>query len=178
MSSRATPGWYQTVTSEAQAAGYDPPGENDVAGPVFILTVLDPRFRTDLYELDLSTRAVRRLTDLDQVVPEFYFDPTGTRLLWTTGERTHTYVGTFSPAPGPSTLGGSRVRPDPAWTGAPRHGDHAPPQPVVPTTVSLGHLNLPADEVAAIALAEQQLTGLASIWQALASGAGCCRAPA
>lgn len=177
MSSRATPTWYQTMVSQAQAAGYDPPGENDVAGPVFVLTVLDPRFRTDLYELDLSTRAVRRLTDLEQVVPEFYFDPTGTRLLWTTGERSHTYVGTFSPPPEASTLSGARVRPDPAWVGAPRHGDHTRPRPVVPTTVNLGHLNLPPAEVSAIGLAEQQLGQLASIWQALPAGAGCCRAP-
>jgi hypothetical protein len=178
MSSRATPSWYETMVSDAQAAGYDPPGENDVAGPVFILTVLDPRFRTDLYELDLASGAVRRLTDLDQVVPEFYFDPTGTRLLWTTGGRTHTYVGRFSPAPTPAVAAGPRVSPDPAWVGAPRRGDHTPPRPVVPTTVSLGHLDLPTAEVEAIALAEQQLTRLASIWQALPSGAGCCRAPA
>jgi hypothetical protein len=69
------------------------------------------------------------------------------------------------------------VSPDPAWVGAPRRGDHTSPRPVVPTTVSLGHLDLPTAEVEAIALAEQQLTRLASIWQALPSGAGCCRAP-
>ncbi len=176
MSSRATPTWYQTMVSEAQAAGYDPPGENDVAGPVFILTVLDPRFRTDLYELDLATRAVRRLTTLDQVVPEFYFDPTGRRLLWTTGERSHTYVGTFSPAPTPSAAG-PPVAPDPAWAGKPRHGDHTPPRPVLPTTVTLGRVDLPAPEVDAIVLAEQQLTRLASIWQSLPSGGPCCRVP-
>ena len=121
---------------------------------------------------------MRRLTDLDQVVPEFYFDPTGSRLLWTTGERTHTYLGTFSPAPTGSAAVGPRVVPDPAWAGAPRHGDHTPPRPVLPTTVTLGRVNLPAPEVDAVALAVQQLTRLASIWQALPSGGPCCRAPA
>ena len=99
MSSRDTPTWYQTVVTAAQGSGYDPPVENEVAGPFFVLTVLDPRFRTDLYELDLRTHAIRRLTDLDQVVPEFYFNPSGTALLWTTGNHSRTYVGTFSPAP-------------------------------------------------------------------------------
>jgi WD40-like Beta Propeller Repeat len=174
MSSRATPTWYQTVVSEAEAAGYDPPSENDVAGPVFVFTVLDPRFRTDLYELDLGTRAVRRLTDLDQVVPEFYFDPSGSKLLWTTGERSHTYVGTFA---GAEHAVRPPTTPDAVWVGAPRHGDHTPPRPVEPTTVTLGHVNLPAPEVDAIALMEQQLGRLASIWQSLASGGTCCRAP-
>ena len=96
MSSRATPTWYQTVVTAAQAAGYDPPDENDVVGPFFVLTVLDPKFRTDLYQLDLRTHAVRRLTDLGQVIPEFYFDPGGTRLLWTTGDHSRTYLGSFS----------------------------------------------------------------------------------
>ncbi len=140
MSSRAAPSWYQTVVSEAQAAGYDPPSENDVAGPFFILTVLDSRFRTDLYQLDLATRAVRRLTHLDQVVPEFYFDPSGTKLLWTTGERTHTYVGRFSP---PVVASRRPLTTDPAWAGAPRHGDHTLPRPVEPTAVSLGRVNAP-----------------------------------
>jgi hypothetical protein len=175
MSSRATPTWYQTAVSEAQAAGYDPPSENDVAGPFFILTVLDPRFRTDLYQLDLKTRAVRRLTDLDQVVPEFYFDPSGSKLLWTTGERSHTYVGSFAAR---ATVASPPVTPDPSWLGAPRHGDHTPPRPVEPTTVNLGHLTLPTPEVDAIALMEQQLSQLASIWQSLPSGGSCCRAPA
>ncbi len=176
MSSRATPTWYQTVVTEAQAAGYDPPSENDVAGPFFVFTILDPRSRTDLYQLDLATRAVRRLTALDQIVPEFYFDPSGTRLVWTSGERSHTYVGTFS---GPAvTESGRPVRPDSAWSGAPRHGDHTPPRPVEPTELNVAKVSLPAPEVDAIALMEQQLARLASIWQPLPSGGSCCRAPA
>jgi hypothetical protein len=175
MSSRATPTWYQTVVTEAQAAGYDPPSENDVTGPVFIFTVLDPRFRTDLYQLDLSTRAVRRLTRLDQVIPEFYFNPSGTELLWTTGGLGHTYLGTF--ASPETTQPWPAPKPDPTWAGAPRHGDHTPPEPVRPTTVSLGRVHLPAPEIDAIALMEQQLGKLAAIWRALPSGGSCCQAP-
>jgi hypothetical protein len=49
---------------------------------------LQPLFpeSNDLYELNLKTRAVRRLTtDGDQgwITPEFAWDPAGKRLLWT-----------------------------------------------------------------------------------------------
>lgn len=175
MSSRSTPTWYQTVVTAAQGAGYDPAFENDVAGPFFVLTVLDPRFRTDLYVLDLRTHAVRRLTDLNQVVPEFYFNPAGTTLLWTTGDHGTTYAGTFSPTPAAS--GRSALPPDPAWVGVPVHGDHVPPQPEVPTSINLGHLTIPPQELDAISLMESQLTELAGLLQGLPRGASCCQYP-
>jgi Tol biopolymer transport system component len=175
MSSRDTPTWYQTVVTAAQASGYDPPFENEVTGPFFVLTVLDPKFRTDLYELDLRTHAIRRLTDLDQVVPEFYFNPSGTELLWTTGNHSRTYVGTFSPA----KTGAIRVpvTRDAAWDGAPAHGDHSPPRPEVATSINLGHVTLPPQEVSAIALIEGQLSTLSHLLQGLPDGASCCQAP-
>jgi hypothetical protein len=42
--------------------------------------------------------------------------------------------------------------------------------------VSLGQVHLPAPEIDAITLMEQQLSRLASIWQSLPSGGSCCRA--
>jgi hypothetical protein len=173
MSSRATPTWYQTVVTAAQAAGYDPPDENDVVGPFFVLTVLDPKFRTDLYQLDLRTHAVRRLTDLGQVIPEFYFDPGGTRLLWTTGDHSRTYLGSFS---SPGTPVRRPLRPDPAWIGAPAHGDHTPPRPEVRTTVKLGQLNVPPQELQAFALLETQLATLTQLLGGLPRGGTCCQA--
>ena len=182
MSSRGTPTWYQTVVTGAQAASYDPPLENEVFplenevfGPFFVLTVLDPKFRTDLYELDLGTHAVRRLTDLDQVVPEFYFNPSGTELIWTTGNHSHTYLGTFSPAP--AVVAPARVGPDRAWVDAPNHGDHTPPRPERTTSISLAHLTLPAQELEAISLMEDQLSQLARLLQGLPGGGSCCQAP-
>jgi len=174
MSSRAAPTWYQSVVTAAEQAGYEPPQENDVAGPFFVLTILDPKFRTDLYELDLATHAIRRLTNLDQVVPEFYFNPSGTKLLWTTGELTHTYVGTFSPSPSAMR---PAVRPDPAWTSAPIHGDHAPPQPVTRASISVNLATVPQQELDAISLMESQLSTLAHLLGGLPLGASCCQAP-
>lgn len=174
MSSRGTPSWYQNVVTAAQTTGYDPPFENEVFGPFFVLTVLDPKFRTDLYELDLRTHAVRRLTDLDQVIPEFYFDPTGATLLWTTGNHSRTYVGRFADP-------GTPVRParpaDPAWIGAPVHGDHTPPLPETATGIDLGHLTVPPQELKAFVLLEQQLTGLTTLLGGLPHGGSCCQAP-
>jgi hypothetical protein len=172
MSSRGSPTWYQTVVTAAQLAGYDPPLENDVVGPVFVLTVLDARFRTDLYELDLTTHAIRRLTNLHSVIPEFYFNPSGSKLIWTTGDRSHSYLGTFSPSPPRSIR--APMPPDPAWIGAPIHGDHAPPRPEQPTAIHLGHLVLPAQEIDAVSVMENQLAVLAHLVQGLPNGATCC----
>lgn len=174
MSSRGTPTWYQTVVTAAQAAGFDPPGENEVVGPFFVLTILDPKFRTDLYELDLADHAIRRLTDLGQVVPEFYFNPRGTRLIWTTTERSRTYLGAFGSIPAADRSPARAT--DPTWIGAPTHGDHTPPRPERSTTFSLGHVNLPPDEFAAIALMERQLSDLAALVHGLPLGGSCCQA--
>ena len=129
-----------------------------MAGPFFVLTILDPKFRTDLYELDLTTHAVRRLTTLDQVVPEFYFDPGGSRLMWTTGDHSRTYVGRFTP--GPERPIRANIRVDPAWVDAPVHGDHSPPTPEEPTSITLKDVALPPQEVAATSLLESQLSEL------------------
>ncbi len=175
MSSRGTSTWYQTVVTAAQGAGYDPPLENQAFGPFFVLAVLDPKFRTDLYELDLGTHAVRQLTDLHQVVPEFYFDPSGTRLIWTTGDHSHTYIGTFSPTPVRMTP--RRIRPDAEWIDAPVHGDHTPPRPEQATSINLDHVALPPEELDAVSLLAAQLFQLAHLLQGLPGGGSCCQSP-
>ena len=122
MSSRAAPTWYQLVITAAQEAHYLPPLENETVGAMFIKAITDPRFRTDLYQLDLTTRAVRRLTSFGSVVPEFVFDPTGRQLLWTeTVAPKRTLLGTFSL---PATTGPvpTTVVHDTRWDGAVRAG--------------------------------------------------------
>ncbi len=174
MSSRDTPTWYESVVAAAQAVGYDPPFENEVVGPFFVETILDPTFRTDLYELDLATHAVRRLTDLHQVIPEFYFDPTGTTLLWTAGNHSQTYLGRFA-SPGSPVR--PPVAPDPAWIGAPVHGNHTPPLPEAVTGIDLSHLSVPPEEVAAFVLLQSQLTELTGLNTDRPDAAPCCQAP-
>ena len=95
MSSRARPSWFESVVSSAQWLDFDSPYDNTIFGALFFRILADPKFKTELYMLDLGTKAVRRLTFDDTVIPEFQFDPGGTRLLWTTGAANATRVGTF-----------------------------------------------------------------------------------
>ena len=175
MSSRGSPTWYQSVVTAAQTFGKTPPLENDTAGPMFVLAILDPRFHTELYELDLASHAIRRLTFLHQVVPEFVFDSTGTRLLWSDGGRRATNIGTFSLATHPKAIA-RPVAHDPRWKRA-----HAPnttrPTPVRAGAPTLNPTNLPLALVDAFALLESQLAGLASRLAQLPQGGKCCEAP-
>jgi hypothetical protein len=182
MSSRAAPTWYQMVVTAAQQTGFSPPMQNHVAGPMFVLSVLDPHFRTDLYELDLSTRAIRRLTALDSVVPEFYFDRSGTRLLWSNGIGSRsTMIGEFALASKPEAVHPS-IPPDPAWTGAPRNSrastaDASGPVPASPGP-TFNARSIPPEVLDGLTLLQSQLTQLAAQLKGLPQGASCCHSPA
>ena len=174
MSSRGSPSWYQTVVTAAQQTGFDPPMQNETFGAMFVLTIADPEFHTDLYELDLSTRATRRLTDLNRIVPEFYFDPSGRRLLWSEGANGATIVGHFQLAAPPKEVG-PRVR-----RVAPRRATgHGAPSSTPPTTggpaAAPPGAPLPGPVVQGAVLLETQLNKLAQQLQGLAHGSSCCR---
>jgi Tol biopolymer transport system component len=88
MSTRDHPGLFNSYRQLADALGI--PADTDWATilPVFELGFLQPiaQESTDLYELDLSTGNVRRLTDHGDngwITPEFSWDPNSARLLWT-----------------------------------------------------------------------------------------------
>ena len=89
MSTRDHPGLFNRYRDLADALGI--PADTDWATilPVFELGFLQPvaQESTDLYELDLATGGVRRLTTSGEdgwIVPEFSFDPSGSgRLLYT-----------------------------------------------------------------------------------------------
>ncbi len=170
MSSRGSSTWYQTVITAAQQTGYDPPLQNETFGPMFFMAIADPGFHTDLYELDLSTRAVRRLTMLNKVVPEFYFDPSGRRLLWSEGGAGgRTIVGTVGGRT-PKRVGPT-VKVDRAWIGARRAG----PLPASPAAAPPTSAPMPAVVVEGVPVLSAQLAELASRLQGLPRGAGCCR---
>jgi Tol biopolymer transport system component len=88
MSSRAQPGLFNTWAGAAQELGI--PDTIDWIGilPLFELGYLQPvaQEATDLYELNVATRSVRRLTDDGPggwVTPEFTWNPTKKFLMWT-----------------------------------------------------------------------------------------------
>ena len=88
MSTRDHPGLWNTWANAFAAAGT--PNDLDY---IFILPLFEAGFlqpfgaeSNDLYELNLKTRAVRRLThdgDDGWITPEFSWDAAGKRLLWT-----------------------------------------------------------------------------------------------
>jgi Tol biopolymer transport system component len=88
MSSRDHPGFFNTFAELAKDAGLTTDEDYLLTLPVFEAAFLQPvaEEKTDLYELDLATKAVRRLTtdgDDGWIIPEFAWDPAGKRLWWT-----------------------------------------------------------------------------------------------
>jgi hypothetical protein len=100
MTSRAQPGtWYQTIVTAAQWLDFDAPYPGSAGTPMFLLDFSDPRFTADLYMVDIATGAVRRLTRFNHVIPEFGWDASYSRLLWTENVRSGgqiTRVGRFA----------------------------------------------------------------------------------
>jgi Tol biopolymer transport system component len=88
MSSRDHPGFYNSFITLTQAANLTTSLDYLLVLPVFYAAFLQPvaQEATDLYDLDLATGAVRRLTtegDDGWVIPEFTWDPTNSFLFWT-----------------------------------------------------------------------------------------------
>jgi Tol biopolymer transport system component len=88
MSSRDHPGVFNTFSTLAQDAGLTTDEDYLLTLPVFEAAFEQPvaAEATDLYELNLASGAVRRLTtdgDDGWVTPEFTWDPTHRFLLWT-----------------------------------------------------------------------------------------------
>ena len=88
MSSRDHPGFFNTFAELSDAAGLTTDEDYLLILPLFEVGFLQPiaAEATDLYELNLETRAVRRLTttgDDGWIIPEFTFDPTNQFMMWT-----------------------------------------------------------------------------------------------
>ena len=100
MSNRNSPAgsWYDQVIAAAQAVNFDAPFPGSVGGPQFLADFSDPDFTSDLYMVDVRTRALRQLTDFHNVIPEFDWNRGYTKLLWTAlvdRKYSLTQVGTF-----------------------------------------------------------------------------------
>ena len=88
MSSRDHPGFYNTFEQAALDANLPTSLDNFAILPIFELGFLQPLAgeSTDLYDLNLATNSVRRLTtdgDDGWITPEFTWDPANKRLVWT-----------------------------------------------------------------------------------------------
>jgi Tol biopolymer transport system component len=88
MSTRDHPGFFNSFAEGAQAAGAPSDADYLLILPLFEAGFLQPvgQEATDLYELNLATKKVRRLThngDDGWIIPEFAWDPTNSFLMWT-----------------------------------------------------------------------------------------------
>jgi Tol biopolymer transport system component len=101
MSSRDHPGFFNTFAEAARDSGLPTSFDNFLILPVFEAAFLQPvaEEATDLYELDLTTGSVRRLTTDGNdgwIIPEFTWDPKNNFLMWTEA-RIHPGVSVLEP---------------------------------------------------------------------------------
>lgn len=89
--------WYDLVAAAAQRTAFDAPDTGTTQTLQFLADFDGTDFRADLYAVDGATGAIRRLTNLDRVIPEFYWDHDYTQLVWSLGggQSTPTYTARF-----------------------------------------------------------------------------------
>ena len=75
--------WYDEVAAAAQRTAFDAPDTGATQTLQFLADFEGADFSSDLYIVDGATGAIRRLTNLGQVVPEFHWNTGYTTLLWT-----------------------------------------------------------------------------------------------
>jgi hypothetical protein len=77
MSNRSSPqaSWYDLVISAAMRTGFDSLNTGSTQTLQFLSDFVGPDFNSDLYAVDVQTKAIRQLTSFpDGVVPEFYWN--------------------------------------------------------------------------------------------------------
>jgi hypothetical protein len=88
--------WYDLVAAAAQRTAFDAPETGTTQTLQFLADFNGPDFRSDLYAVDVRTGALRRLTNINRVIPEFYWNHNYTTILWSTGGRnTPSYTARF-----------------------------------------------------------------------------------
>jgi hypothetical protein len=88
--------WHGAVAAAAQRTGFDAPDTGSTQTLHFLADFDGPDFRSDLYAVDIETGAYRRLTQLDQVIPEFFWNHDFTKIIWGIGTTGEAYVGSFT----------------------------------------------------------------------------------
>jgi hypothetical protein len=104
MTNRNSPNgsWYNQVVAAAMRTGFDAPHPGSVGALQFLADFSDPAFRADLYMLDVSTHALRPLTNFQNVIPEFHWNGDSSALLWSgvVGGADHSYITRVGSFPG------------------------------------------------------------------------------
>ena len=91
--------WYDLVAAAAQRTRFDAPDTGSTQTLQFLADFDGPDFRSDLFAVDIATHATRRLSNLDGILPEFFWNRRYTELLLgfnhIGGSRSATYTGQF-----------------------------------------------------------------------------------
>lgn len=77
MSNRSKPqySWYELIVSAAMRTGFDAPNTGTTQTLQFLSDFVGQDFNSDLFAVDVRTKAIRQLTDFPNgVVPEFYWN--------------------------------------------------------------------------------------------------------
>ncbi len=77
MSNRSSPqsSWYDLIVSAAMRTGFDAPNTGSTQTLQFLSDFIGSDFNSNLYAVDVRTKAIRQLTDFaNAVVPEFYWN--------------------------------------------------------------------------------------------------------
>jgi hypothetical protein len=77
--------WYDLVASAAQRTAFDAPDTGSTQTLQFLADFDGPDFRADLFAVDVATGAIRRLTYINRVIPEFYWNHDYSTILWSLG---------------------------------------------------------------------------------------------
>ncbi len=84
MSNRSKPqnSWYDLIVSAAMRTGFDAPNTGSTQTLQFLSDFIGPDFNSDLYVIDVRTKAIRRLTNFPNgVVPEFYWNSSYSKII-------------------------------------------------------------------------------------------------
>ena len=84
MSNRSKPqnSWYNLIVSAAMRTGFDAPDTGSTQTLQFLSDFIGPDFNSDLYAVDVRTRAIRQLTSFPNgVVPEFYWNRAHSKII-------------------------------------------------------------------------------------------------
>jgi hypothetical protein len=104
--------WYDLVAAAAQHTGFDAPDTGSSQTLQFLADFDGTDFHADLWEVDLKTGALRRLTYLNSVIPEFYWNRNYTKILWSEAPFVTSYTASFEHVP---HGGGSVPAETPPW---------------------------------------------------------------
>lgn len=88
--------WYTAVAAAAQRTGFDAPDTGSTQTLQFLADFNGSDFRSDLYIVDVATGAYRRLTQIDEVIPEFFWNRDYTKIIWGLGTTHEAYVASFT----------------------------------------------------------------------------------